>query len=113
VTQKQAWGEDRVYFRDESGRLQHVPLGWTSAAPTDIFREVAAGQCRFTSEDLLRLADLVGGLTGGESALGVKTNTPPASAHYAGRSEPRRTRDKRQPGLRQERKPAARRPKRR
>jgi hypothetical protein len=63
VTQKQAWGEDRVYFRDRSKRLHHVPLGWTSVAPLDAFRAAAEGRCRFRTEDLLRLADLVRELT--------------------------------------------------
>jgi hypothetical protein len=63
VTQKQAWGEDRVYFRDRAKRLQHIPLGWTSVAPADAFRAAAGGRCRFRTEDLLRLADLVHGLT--------------------------------------------------
>jgi hypothetical protein len=67
VTQKQAWGEDRVYFRDKSKRLHHVPLGWTSVAPTDSFRAAANGRCRFRTEDLLRLADLIEGITIGEA----------------------------------------------
>ena len=59
VTYKKAWGEDRVFFRDEAGLLRHVPVEWTSAAPPDPFKEVAAGRCRFRTEDLLHLADLV------------------------------------------------------
>jgi len=59
VTQKLAWGEDRVYFRDKAKRLRHVPLGWTSLAPHDLFRSTAKGACRFRTEDLLRLADLL------------------------------------------------------
>ncbi|MHB8874618.1 MAG: DUF5372 family protein [Myxococcaceae bacterium] len=83
VTQKQAWGEDRVYFRDKSKRLHHVPLGWTSVAPADPFRAVANGRCRFRTEDLLRLADLVDRTTVGERparkekyAASVNTTTP-------------------------------------
>lgn len=83
VTQKQAWGEDRVYVRDKKKRLHHVPLGWTSAAPADGFKAAAAGRCRFRIEDLLRLADLVDQLAGGESPPAVKTNTPQSSVNYA------------------------------
>lgn len=56
---KQAWGEDRVYFLDQQGRLRHMPVGWTNMAPADPFQTVAAGQSWFRAEDLLRLADLL------------------------------------------------------
>ena len=69
VTYKKAWGEDRVYFRDEEGRLRHMPVGWTSVEPADPFRTVAAGRCRFTVEGLLRLADLVEMLLGAAPPL--------------------------------------------
>jgi hypothetical protein len=59
VTARQAWGEDRVYFHDETGRFLHMPVGWTSAEAPDPFRTLAAGQCRFRPADLLRLADLI------------------------------------------------------
>jgi len=83
VTQKQAWGEDRVYFRDKKKRLHHVPLGWTSMAALDSFRAAAGGRCRFRTEDLLRLAELIDGLTAGERrgrkdnyARSVRRTTP-------------------------------------
>ncbi len=56
---RKAWGEDRVYFRDQKGRLHHMPVGWTSVKVPDPFAMVAADRCRFRTEDLLRLADLV------------------------------------------------------
>ncbi len=59
VEYKQAWGEDRVYFLDDKGRLHHMPIGWTNVAPLDPFRVMAAGQSRFRTEDLLRLANLI------------------------------------------------------
>ena len=59
VTYKKAWGEDRVFYRDAAGQLRHLPVEWTSAAPVDPFKEVAAGRCRFRTEDLLQLADLL------------------------------------------------------
>jgi len=59
VTARQAWGEDRVYFHDETGQLLHMPVGWTSEEAPDLFRTLAAGQCRFRPADLLRLADLI------------------------------------------------------
>jgi hypothetical protein len=59
VTYRKAWGEDRVYFRDKKKRLHHMPVGWTSAVAADAFKATAAGRCRFRTEDLLRLADLI------------------------------------------------------
>jgi hypothetical protein len=84
VTYKKAWGEDRVYFRDRKGRLHHMPVGWTSVEVPDPFRTLAAGRCRFRTEDLLRLADIVAGLLTpgrlrerkGNNAATVRTNTP-------------------------------------
>lgn len=66
VTYKKAWGEDRVYFHNDGGRLHRMPVGWTSVEPPDPFKTVAAGRCRFTTEDLLRLVDLIGRLKGEE-----------------------------------------------
>lgn len=83
VTYKKAWGEDRVYFRDGKGRLHHMPVGWTSVEALDPFRTIAAGRCRFNTEGLLKLADLVSRLTSeepaerkGNDAERVTTNTP-------------------------------------
>jgi hypothetical protein len=83
LTYKQAWGEDRVYFRDDKGRLRRMPVGWTSVEAPDPFRTVAAGRCRFRTGDLLKLADLLSKLTSdefaerkGNDAAPVKINTP-------------------------------------
>ena len=65
ATYRQAWGEDRVYFYDEEGRLRRMPVGWTDVGPPDLFRTVAAGQCRFRTEDLVGLADLIARLKSG------------------------------------------------
>jgi hypothetical protein len=62
VTWKQAWGEDRVYFKDARGRLCRMPVGWTSIAEPDAFLATAGGRCRFRTDDLLRLVDLIEGL---------------------------------------------------
>ena len=31
VTFRQNWGEERVWFHDNDGRLQSVPMSWTDA----------------------------------------------------------------------------------
>ena len=56
---KQAWGEERVYFYDDAGRLHHMPVGWTSAVEPDAFLVASSGRCQFRSDDLLRLVDLI------------------------------------------------------
>ena len=56
---KQAWGEHRVYFQDEQGRLRRLPARWTNAVEPDPFVVIAAGRALFRFEDLLRLVELV------------------------------------------------------
>ena len=56
VTFRQNWGEDRVWFHDNNGRLHSVPTAWTDAAPVDPFMVVAAGRSLFRVVDLLELS---------------------------------------------------------
>jgi len=67
VTCRHNWGEDRVYFHDDNGRLIAIPAAWTSVFPPDPFVRVAAGRSPFRLQDLLELARLLGMLTGGET----------------------------------------------
>jgi hypothetical protein len=53
------WGEDRVYFYDDAGRLKSLPTSWTSLGPVDAFVAISGGQALFRPDDLLRLADLL------------------------------------------------------
>jgi hypothetical protein len=56
------WGEDRVRYIDDEGRMCTIPALWTSIAPSDPFVIVAAGRSLFRYEDLLKLAALLEGL---------------------------------------------------
>ena len=56
------WGEDRVYFHDDSGHLAKLPRQWTDVAPDDPTVRVGAGRAHFRYDDLCRLADLLSGL---------------------------------------------------
>jgi hypothetical protein len=69
ISQGQAWGEDRVFFRDAGGQLRSMPTGWTSVAMQDPFVVVAAGRSLFRLEDLIALCALVRDL-GGQEAKG-------------------------------------------
>jgi hypothetical protein len=64
VTFRQNWGEEKVYFYDDSGRLSTVPLQWTTFAAPDPFVNISAGRSAFRVGDLLDLADLLIQLSG-------------------------------------------------
>jgi len=63
VTYRLNWGEERVYFDDDEGRLCSVPAGWTSLSPPDPFVVVSAGRSPFRVADLLELSRLLEGLS--------------------------------------------------
>ncbi|MGH8470904.1 MAG: DUF5372 family protein [Gammaproteobacteria bacterium] len=73
---KQTWGEDRVYFYDDEGRLRAIPAGWTDAQAPDPFVVIAAGRAHFLPHDLVALADFIARLREREGskagASGVK-----------------------------------------
>ena len=72
---RQTWGEDRVYFHDDSGQLARLPLQWTDVVPDDPTVVVGAGRAHFRYDDLCRLADLLTRLdaapSGGRRRSGV------------------------------------------
>jgi uncharacterized protein DUF5372 len=59
VVHRRNWGEDRVYCRDEDGRLFSLPAAWTDVAPVDPFVVIAEGRCAFSAGDLLAVAGLI------------------------------------------------------
>jgi hypothetical protein len=56
---RHTWGEQRVYFHDDDGRLCSLPAAWTSEALPDPFLALAQGRSLFHIDDLLRLAALL------------------------------------------------------
>ena len=62
VSYRHNWGEDRVYYFDDGGRVRTIPACWTSVAPIDPFVTIAAGRSCFRYEDLVKLAGLLQGL---------------------------------------------------
>ena len=58
---RQNWGEERVYFHSESGRLVSIPASWTDVLPPDPFVVVSAGRALFRMEDLMALVRLMEG----------------------------------------------------
>jgi hypothetical protein len=59
VTYRQNWGDARVYYHDDSGRLRSIPAGWTDVVSSDPFVVVSAGRSWFRVEELVVLASLV------------------------------------------------------
>lgn len=53
------WGEDRVYFHDEHGRLDSILASYTDAGGEDPFVALASGRAYFRYEDLVEMADLI------------------------------------------------------
>jgi hypothetical protein len=62
VVRRSNWAEDRVYVFLDNGQLVSLPGGWTDVDPPDAFVAVSAGRSAFRVDDLLALADLIGGL---------------------------------------------------
>jgi len=59
LERRTTWGEDRVYFHDDTGQLRRLPAAWTSAAAPSPFEVLAGGRSLFRVADLLQLAALI------------------------------------------------------
>jgi hypothetical protein len=59
VDRRSTWGEDRVYYHDETGRLRRLPAAWTSLAALTPFEVLSARRSHFRVEDLLQLVALI------------------------------------------------------
>jgi hypothetical protein len=59
VTFRQNWGQSRVYFHNDSGRLTSIPAEWTDLLGPDPFAVIAQGRSAFRVVDLLELVSLV------------------------------------------------------
>lgn len=62
TTRQKNWGEDRVMYFDEAGRLRSLAASWTSVADCDVFDAASAGRSCFRPDDLLELAAIVAAL---------------------------------------------------
>ena len=68
VTYRRNWGEHRVYFHDDTGRLVSLPAQWTSVFPADPFVVVSAGRAPFRVHDLLELSHLIARIRQGRAS---------------------------------------------
>ena len=67
VVYQRNWGDDRVYFKHDSGCLIGLPVQWTSLSAPDPFVILSEGRSAFRCDDLLALARMIEELqSGGE-----------------------------------------------
>jgi hypothetical protein len=64
INRRRHWGEDRVLYADESGRLHWIASAWTDIEPEDEFRRIGAGRAAFRTVDLLELSRTMVRLSG-------------------------------------------------
>ena len=62
---QQTWRQDRVFFFGGDGSMKSLPTSWTDVAEPDVFVVVSAGRSPFRVVDLLALAELIDGMSGG------------------------------------------------
>ena len=53
------WGEDRVCFQDEHGRLDSILASYTDAGGEDPYAAIAEGRAHFRYEDLIEMVRLI------------------------------------------------------
>lgn len=79
IERRNAWGEERVYFCDDSGRLRRLAASWTNAAAPDPFDVVSAGRSHFRVNDLLQLVALIERHNSAKNPPEAKHSSPPVS----------------------------------
>jgi hypothetical protein len=57
AAQGREWGEERVYYRDQNGRMRFLPAGWTNLAAPDPFVLMSEGRAYFRVEDLIQVQE--------------------------------------------------------
>ena len=59
MTRRLNWGEDRVFYYDQTGALKSFLSNVTDVVAEDAFKHVSAGRSAFRVDDLLELLDLI------------------------------------------------------
>jgi hypothetical protein len=57
ICRRRHWGEDRVVYAGEDGRICTIASAFTDIDPADEFGLVAAGRAAFRTSDLLALCE--------------------------------------------------------
>lgn len=71
ATRRQTWGEDRINYFDQNGKVCSMLASWTSVADSDYFLQASEGRSWFRVDDLLALSAFLPGLLK-KSQEGVK-----------------------------------------
>jgi hypothetical protein len=66
VDYRNAWGEDRVYYRDRQGRLCRLPANWTDAVESDPLVALGADRAALRLDDMVALLELDEMISSGE-----------------------------------------------
>ena len=59
MDRRRTWGEDRVYYHDDAGKLCRMSAQWTSVAEGDLFVLTSAGRSSLRVSDLLVLVGVI------------------------------------------------------
>jgi hypothetical protein len=59
ICRRRHWGEHRVVYAGDDGRLRTISAAFTDVAPPDEFRHVAGGKAAFRTVDLMTLCELL------------------------------------------------------
>jgi hypothetical protein len=59
VSLRQSWGEDRVFYCQEDGRMTSLPACWTSVYEPHPFNVISKGRSVFRFQELLELTGLI------------------------------------------------------
>lgn len=59
MTRKHNWGEDRVFYYDQTGAIKSFLTNVTDLLPVDAFEHLSAGRSAFRADDLLSLRRLL------------------------------------------------------
>ena len=63
VNFRHCWGEERVFYVDETEQICSLPARWTSVLADDAFMVISAGRSHFRVTDLLKLVSLARGIS--------------------------------------------------
>lgn len=72
ATRKKNWGEDRVMFFDDQGRLRSLLACWTNVDEPDVFAQCSAGRSWLRVDDLVHLQALVQEIAKGRRARSAR-----------------------------------------
>jgi hypothetical protein len=63
ICRRRHWGEDRVVYAGDDGRICTISAAFTDVALLDEFRLAAGGQAAFRTADLMTLCELLDGVS--------------------------------------------------